>query len=456
MEIVVLNGSPKGEASVTMQYVAYLGKKHPGHRTRVFNVSHDIQSIARDPAVFGTITGAVRSADLVLWAFPVYHMLVPSQYKRFIELVFAGEGKDAFAGKDAAVLSTSIHFFDHTAHAYMHAVCDDLSMRFCGAYSAAMYDLLDAGERERFGKFLDGLFREAGSGIPVPREYPPLEQARWDYVPATPVHALPVSGRKVVILTDSDGTSPNLDAMTRRLMENFAGSATLVNLREAEIRGGCLGCCRCGYDNTCVYTDGYRDLYTRVLGGAEIIVMAGAVRDRDLSWAWKQFFDRSFFLGHTPGLAGKQVGYCIAGPLPQLANMKEVLEARADLGGNRALFVSDEPGDARVLDGLIDAMAARLLSGAGSGYVPPPTFRAVAGYKLFRDAIYGSMRIAFRADYRYYRQHGLFDFPQKDIRGRCMNGVLGTLMCVPGFRKKVLAEMKEHMIAPFRDVLAKT
>ena len=29
MKIVVLNGSPKGDISVTMQYVAYLKKKFP-------------------------------------------------------------------------------------------------------------------------------------------------------------------------------------------------------------------------------------------------------------------------------------------------------------------------------------------------------------------------------------------------------------------------------------------
>ena len=31
MKIIVLNGSPKGELSVTMQYVAYLAKLYPQH-----------------------------------------------------------------------------------------------------------------------------------------------------------------------------------------------------------------------------------------------------------------------------------------------------------------------------------------------------------------------------------------------------------------------------------------
>ena len=43
--------------------------------------------------------------------------------------------------KYTAVLTTSIHFFDHTAHNYMQSICDDLEMRFAGAFSAEMHDL---------------------------------------------------------------------------------------------------------------------------------------------------------------------------------------------------------------------------------------------------------------------------------------------------------------------------
>jgi hypothetical protein len=38
----------------------------------------------------------------------VYHLLVPSQLKRFIEMAFES-GTDAFRGKYAAALMTSIH-----------------------------------------------------------------------------------------------------------------------------------------------------------------------------------------------------------------------------------------------------------------------------------------------------------------------------------------------------------
>ena len=73
--------------------------------------------------------------------------------------------------------------------------------------------------------------------------------------------------------------------------------------------------------------------------------------------------------------------------------------------------------------------------------------------KIFRDSIYGPMRIAFPADYAFYKRHGLFDFPQKDIRMRAFNAVMVPLTKIPSVRKNVFSHMKEHMIKPFEKVL---
>src|SRR5271157_3210807 len=153
MKIVVLNGSPKGDVSVTMQYVSYIRKKFPEHSFEIINIAQDIRKIEKDTAVFNAVLDRIRSTDIVLWAFPLYYLLVCSQYKRFIELIFERNTQDAFAGKYAASLSTSIHFFDQTAHAYIHAVSDDLDMRYLGFYSAEMRDLLKEEERKRLETF---------------------------------------------------------------------------------------------------------------------------------------------------------------------------------------------------------------------------------------------------------------------------------------------------------------
>jgi len=85
MKITVLNGSPKGELSVTMQYVNYLAKLYPQHQFDIVHIAQRIKRIEHDRATFDEIIAQVRSSDAVLWGFPLYYLLVHAHYKRFID-----------------------------------------------------------------------------------------------------------------------------------------------------------------------------------------------------------------------------------------------------------------------------------------------------------------------------------------------------------------------------------
>ena len=146
MKIAVLNGSPKGPTSVTVQYVRFLQKKFPQHEFTLLDVCQDARRLEEDPAAFDSVVETVRAADVVLWATPIYVLLVPGPYKRFVELLFERGAGDAFRGKYAAALTTSIRFFDHTALGYLEATSEDLEMHFAGAYSAEMFDVPPAVE----------------------------------------------------------------------------------------------------------------------------------------------------------------------------------------------------------------------------------------------------------------------------------------------------------------------
>lgn len=453
MDILVLSGSPKGEVSVTMQYVTYLRKTRPAHRFEVLDVAREVGRLERTPSAWEKLEGALRQANLVLWAFPVYLLSVPSQYKRFIELLLERGAVSLLAGKYAAALSTSIHYFDHTAHQYVHAVSDDLGLRYLGFHSAGMMDLLEAEGRGRLERFADFVESAVARAVPVQRTHPPLRWPDLTYAPQTPLRVSPLGGRKAVIVTDDDGRSPNLVAMTDRLARAFSGAVEVVNLHQVDIRGGCLGCIHCGYDNVCAYTDGFADFFQTKLVPADIVVLAGAVRDRALSSKWKQFFDRSFFKGHVPSLSGKQVGFLVAGPLAQLPHLRQALAGWADTWEYHAHFLTDEVATSGELDALVDALADRLVRCAEAAYVPPHTFLGVGGRKLFRDALYGPLRVPFRADIRYYDAHGGFDFPQGDYRTRLANALLVPLTWFAPLRRWLYAHVNRKLVEPFAPVL---
>ena len=118
MEILVINGSPKGPDSITLHTCLYLEKKFPQHRFTFLEAGRRIRSFEKD---FTPALEEIRKAELIVFCYPVYTFLVPYQLHRFIELMKAS-GED-FSSKTATQVSTSKHFYDITAHRFVRDNC---------------------------------------------------------------------------------------------------------------------------------------------------------------------------------------------------------------------------------------------------------------------------------------------------------------------------------------------
>lgn len=459
MKIAVLNGSPKGNMSVTMQYVHFIQKKFPQHELKIFNISQEIRKIERDEKAFQGIIDEVRLSDGVLWAFPLYYLHVSSQYKRFIELISERGVQDAFKGKYAASLSTSINFYDHTAHNYMNAICDDLDMRYIGSFSPHMYDLLKEEGRAQLLLFAKHFVEAIENNVPTSKNFKPVTHTEFDYVPGDVDKKIDIGEKKIVIVTDSEDDQTNLGRMIERFRASFSREVEVINLHDVDIKGGCLGCLQCAYDNECSYgdKDEYMEFYKTKVQTADVLVFAGTIQDRYLSSRWKMYFDRSFFNGHTPTLAGKQIGFIVSGPLSQIPNLRQIFEAYVEIQrANIVDFVTDESENSSEIDALLHSLAERLIRFAYESYIRPATFLAVGGAILFRDAIWGPLRFPFQADHKFYRRHRLYDFPQKHYRTRITNGILMLLTKIPSMRREIyLKRMKAELIKPLEKLIEK-
>jgi len=457
MKITVLNGSPKGDTSVTMQYIRYTQKQHPDHTYYIHDISRGIKVIEKDPKAFRAVLEDVRASELVIWAFPLYYFLVPSQYKRFIELVFEGKAAPAFRSKFAAVITTSIHFFDHTAHNYMRAICDDLAMKFAGSYSASMYDLVRSRERKRFDAFTTCMFDAVRDNTPAARAYYPVSARMSPYRPSPPKIRINPAGKNIVIITDAASPSSNLGKMAERLRLSFTEMPPVYNLHDLKIKGGCLGCLQCAYDNRCVYgdSDDFHLFFESRIKAADIIFYCMETRDRYLSSLWKRFIDRSFYNNHTPVLEGKQIGCLVSGPLGKLSSFNEFLRCFPEFQhANLVDIVTDEGGNSKALDLQIQNLASNAVARAEKNYIGPQTFQSVGGWKIFRDEIWSWLRFPFLADHRYYKKHGMYDFPKRRLLQSLVNGALSQMVRFPGFREVVYKQrMKDEMLRPFKTIL---
>jgi NAD(P)H-dependent FMN reductase len=267
----------------------YIRKHFPDNTYNTVNIAQKIHRIEKDHTVFEEIIEKVRSADLVFWAAPLYIMLVCSQYKRFIELVWERGATEAFKNTYAAVLTTSINFYDVICINYLRSICEDFGMRFTEAYSAAMRDLHIEEERKRLRVFAGLVFNIAEQKCFTTQKYRPLPVERHEYQPdeewaaasvcegsvdvdrekdkvvqCSPEASNALNEQKVVIIHDAAEHETN----TRRMIDVFNRAigeiADIVNLRKLDWKGGCL---ECGPDYQCAYTgkDEFIDFYNNTV-----------------------------------------------------------------------------------------------------------------------------------------------------------------------------------------------
>ena len=124
MKILVLNGSPKGKYSVTLHSSLYLEKYFKEHTFSYLHVGQQIKKYEKD---FSLALQMIEDADLIIFSYPVYTFIAPSQLHRFIELL--KEQKVDLSKKFVTQISTSKHFYDVTAHKYIEENCYDLKMK---------------------------------------------------------------------------------------------------------------------------------------------------------------------------------------------------------------------------------------------------------------------------------------------------------------------------------------
>jgi multimeric flavodoxin WrbA len=458
MNIVVLNGSPKGDDSVTVHSAKYLEKKFPEHAFSIINIAKRIKGIERKRKTFDAIIEEIAAADGVLWTFPLYILLVPARLKRFIELIFERGVESAFAGKYTAAISTSIHFYDHIAHRYLQGICDDLDMRFVASFSADMMDLLDERERERLAQFGDLFLSAIQDRRPTAKRYQPLVWSDFAYRPSQGSHSIDPGDKRVLIVTDARPEDKNLERMVERFCASFATDIEVVNLHDLKIVSSCIGCLQCGFDNECLFeeSDDFVEFYSDKVLAADVLILAGRMTDRHLSSLWKTYFDRSFLMGHRPTLIGTQFGFIISGPLSDNENLRDFFEGYAGWQLTNIIgFVSDDVRNSEEIDTRLHEMARQGIEFAGNGYIPPSTFLGVGAHKVFRDEIWGRLRTVFQADHRAFKEYGWYDFPMRDAPTHLMAHVGSVGMGIPPVRKQLQEMLKGGVSFRHRKIVEK-
>lgn len=438
MKICVLSGSPKGNYSITYQTAKYIEKMFPKDQFETIHVGQRIRSLEQDmsPAL-----EAIRKADLLLFCYPVYTFIAPYQMHRFIELL--KESGEDVAGKFAAQISTSKHFYDVTAHNYIKENCLDMGLRYLGGLSADMDDLLCRQGRKDAASFWKLIRFRAKNNL---FESAPKKevQAAECYI-SSGIRTPKQGGKEVVIVANLGADDSDLAAMIEDFRGQYPHSTKVVNLMDYPFSGGCLGCFNCAVTGKCIYKDGFDDFLRSEIQTASAIIYAFRIKDHSMGTRMKLYDDRQFCNGHRTVTEGMPMGYLIQGNLDEEPNLRMIIEGRSEVGGN---FLAGVATDAKGVSKLVKSLEYAL----ENHLTQPSNFLGVGGMKIFRDLIW-LMQGMMKADHEFYKAHGLYDFPQKEKGTILKMKLVGALISNPKVKAKMGNKMNEGMIAPYRKVL---
>ena len=445
MKIAVINGSPKGKYSITLQTINYLQRKNPALELEILHAGQMIKSLEKD---FAKAKELLEGSDAILFSYPVYTFIAPSQLHSFVNLM----KKNGVNMKDKYVtqLTTSKHFYDVTAHKYVEDNMLDMGARVIKGLSADMDDLLTDNGKIEAEKFLErvlfsienGIFTQSENHTPTAVRNPLKKEIS---------EAEHTAGKDVVIITDCTNESSNLHKMIERFRASFKYTTRVVNISKVQINAGCLGCFRCAVSGKCVHKDGFDTFLRENIQSADAIVYAFEIQDHSMGVRFKMYDDRNFCNGHRTVTEGMPVGYIVSGDLSKEANLRTIIEGRADVGKNYLSYVATDEFDT---DSDIERLCTSLAFCLETKHTSPRGFLGVGGMKIFRDLIW-QMRGMMKADHKFYKSHGHYDFPQKQWYKAYMMYPVGWLLSSEKMLSKIGNKMNEGMLMPYTKMFEK-
>lgn len=441
MNVLVINGSPRTDNSLTLQTVLFLQKKFCDDKFTFLNLATHLNALEID---FDECAKMIYDADLLLFSYPVYFGSVTSHLYRFIELLKANR---LFLGaKFFTQITSSQKYMDFTAHAFIQQNCQDLKMKCIKGFSSFSDSILkEEGQKQalEFFNFVkysvqNGIYE---SSVTLQKNYCGVKV----FVPYKQVDRLP---GKICLLTDCSSTDIQLRSMIDRFRSQSQYSVEVYNLNEQDIKGGCKGCLKCTKNSRCVYKDGFLELYKN-LSISNAVVLAFTIKNHSIPYQIKKYIDRQFVFGFRNLTRGLPAAFLVAGPLDDEPYLKIWLTSHADSQGLNLMGIAT---DQRTPDFEIDTIVKKMTYSIQNRYQESRNFFQTAGEKIYRDYIFLNKGF-FPADHKYFKKNKIYDFADRHLFKSIKTSLKSFFVHLPLLKKKLLPRLSENILKPYKKLL---
>ncbi|MDD3877818.1 MAG: NAD(P)H-dependent oxidoreductase [Bacteroidales bacterium] len=449
MNILVINGSPQKEKSVTLHYVLFIKKFLNQHDFTFLHISDF------DKPNFECIKDKIIKADAIIWSFPVYFFSIPAQLKFIIEQIFDNGLDTYFKGKYASAVSTSIKLYDSMAHKYIHAISEQMGLLFFDGFSAEINDIFNKKERERlkqyaltFTDFALSKKQIHPSFSYVQKAMPPL----YDAPKKASENLFQGLNNALVLYTNDFYNSETHESLY--LLKQHSVKGHYINFSEEKF-GFCTGCLQCGYDNKCSRNDGFDIFFKTYTTHADPLIFIIEARDLIISHKWKIFIDRIFFNGHIPMFQNKRAGIIITGTMPDYSIVVPYLELWCKAHGATLCGTVIKELSKNHFESDLSSLLSKIDTHIKNNYISPPSSESITVKHIVSSYVNLDLKPIFYADKTYYKKP--FDLKSfgKSFTIHIRNFFLLLLLRIPSIRKAFYKKMVYFRTKKFSTLIDK-
>ncbi len=443
MNITVINGSPKGSSSITSFTAKFIQKNFPTHSFKILNLAQKLRFYEQNPNNLHEL----EDADFILFSYPIYTFMAPSQLHRIFELI--KDHNINLSGKWCSQITTSKHVYDFTAHRYIEDIATDLKMKPITGLSADMDDLLSNEGQKTAIKFWQHVEFSIENNIEIPYHL----RATNPSSPSPKINLQLDNNQQpkstkfdTVLITCSPEYNSNLDQMIKLFKSTYPYAIRTIDLSQYPFQGGCIGCLKCSSTEKCFYNDGFDEFLRNEIQNADACIYALNIKDHSFGSTFKKYQDRHFCNGHRTKTMGKPLGFITAGKISNEENLKMYINAIAQVGHNQMTGIASDEFNAA---NDIKSLALETSHALENKFLLPMNFLGIGGHKIFRDLIY-ELRGMMQADHKFYKQNGFYnDFPQRRKARTFFMYIVGFMMK----NKKFNTKIQQGIILPYKKLI---
>jgi len=453
MQILFINGSPKGDISFTNQYINYISKNFSHIRIKKIDLSKKYRLLENTQSDFKkTLVNQIKESDGIVWAFPVYFFSVPAQYKFFIEyLIKDRELLSLLKAKYTTYILTSMNVGDNLAADYMRHLMYRLEMKFYEGISFHMFDMLTEQRSlisKFFTRFISVIEKDLIKQTPSPNIF---YQEKPEFKIDLKSNNAGKKNKtfKYILVSSNSCDDSNLKSIIRAFISSSKYEIVEINL-DKSIIFPCKGHINCVYNEDCLIKDCYQDVFSNEILSSDVIVFATSIVADHIHYRMKMFMDRIMPVAHHPVFHDKHFVGILSGKTRHVQYINQFFQLFSE-----QLFLKQPTGlittdgrDNNDIEAQINWVHDELKCHLQNSFHRLQTFLGKATHKMVRDELY-NIRFLFKSSHNFYKKHKLYDFPQKDTGARFRRYLFSLIFLVPFLRKRVMRNITKFMIKPF-------